>query len=254
MTKFEDFPALWPDGISKRPMRTATKWLCWNHRSTIDQPCSELWNYLNFRWGPGLRRNFLNSNVAPKMSLQKTHLNFISARSSEDPILLGKIQGAFAWKNTSNPPGPTILLRKKQGTHQATILLGKHKEPTRSPPFYLEPTRLIILLGKTPGAHHFPWKNTRNPPGAHHFTWKNTRNPPGAHHFTWKNTRNPPGAHHFTWKNTRNPPGAHHFTWKNTRNPTVHPLGNIINIEKWQRWEKKMTLFATINIILQRLA
>ena len=75
------------------------------------------------------------------MSLQKNHLNFISARSSEDPIL---------WKNTRSPPfylgkhkEPTILLGKTQGAHQEpTILLGKtqgkNKEPTRCPPFYLE--------------------------------------------------------------------------------------------------------------------
>ena len=79
------------------------------------------------------------------MSLQKIHLNFISARSSEEPILLGKIQGAcqFTWVNTRNPP----------------FYLEKHKEPT-------EPT---MLLGKTQGAH-----------GAHHVTWKN-RSPPFFH-------------------------------------------------------------------------
>ena len=133
-------------------------------------------------WGPALRQNFCTWQMALDLSPSgsskniamwhpnvptKNHLNCISARSSEDPILLGKMG--------------------------LPIYLGKHKEPA-------------ILLGRSPpGAHHFTWKNTRSPPGAHHFTWKNTRNPPGAHHFTWKNTRSPPGAHHFTWKKTRSP-------------------------------------------------
>ena len=91
----------------------------------------------------------------PKMSLQKTHLNFISAPSSEDPILLGKYKKLllgkreeahhFTWKNTKNHQKPTILLGKTQRTHQV---------PTT-------------------------WKKTRNPPGAHH-DLENTRNPPAA--------------------------------------------------------------------------
>ena len=102
-----------------------------------------------YRWGPGLRRNFLNSNVAPKMPLQKTHLRALFWGSR------------FTWENTK------------------TFYLEKHKEPTRSPPFYLEKkTR------NPPGAHHFIWKKTKSPPGAHHFSWRNTKNPPEAHHFT----------------------------------------------------------------------
>ena len=150
-----------------------------------------------------MQRNLLNSNVEPKMSLQKDHFNFITARSSEDPILLGTIQGAhhLTWVNTRNPP---FYLEKRKSP---PFYLEKHKEPTSSPPFY---------LGKTLGAaHYFPWKNTRSPP-------------------FYLNTRSSRGAHHFTWKSTRSPPGAHHFSLKNTRSQTFHPLGNILIIEKWQ--------------------
>ena len=78
--------------------------------------------------------------------LTKNHLNFISARSSEDPILLGKIQGAyqFTWVNTRNPP--FYLEKHRRPTRSPPFYLEKHKEPTRSPPFYLEKH------------NHFAWK------------------------------------------------------------------------------------------------
>ena len=101
---------------------------------------------------------FEEQPCGPQNVPTKNHVNFISARSSEDPILLGKMQGAhhfdwgknFTWKNTETQGAhqePTILLGKTQGAHQEpTILLGKtqgaHQEPT-------------ILLRKTQGAQPF---------------------------------------------------------------------------------------------------
>ena len=142
----------------------------------------------------------------------------------------------FTWKNTRGLP----------------IYLGEHKEPaTRSPPFYLENTR------SPPGAHQEPTiylekhkEPTRSPPFYLEKHEEPTRSPPFYLEKHEEPTRSPPFCLEKHKEPTRSPP----FYLEKHKEPNLSPTGKYSNYWEVAEVRKEDCNFATISIILERLA